>query len=272
MERAGVLLGRQTKKYLSGDSTSIPAETAQELLRSLLFTLRLALSEAGRPDRDLLTCGLEELLEQGRLILQQRSAEAKRLWERACLTAPQIPNVYYSETLSGFGLFFRSMDLLYFAHRVPCHIDYPLCVPVSDEEQGVCYAGQWLRRLLTENWLLSRFPQEAAIRLLTEEVPDYWNFPINLCEQSAVNAVGLALLGRPAGSLELSDGDCRKLSALLCGCGDPGAELDNAALRAAGELRAPKEAEDYLRAVMDRARPRLLSALQAGNIRRFFLP
>lgn len=265
------LLSRQTTKYLADDSTSIPVETAEELLRSIIYTLRLALSESGMPERELLTADLAGLLRQGQDILQGKLKEARQLWERACLTAPQIPNVYLQDTLNGFKVFFKRYDFRYFAHQIPCAIDYPLCVPVSTDLQGVSYVEQWLRRLLLENWLLSRFPRQAVDGLLGKIAADYWDYPLNLCEQPLINGVGLATLRRSIFSLELSDEDCQEIGTLLFGCDDIKAELDRGVASAATELRAPQEAVNYIRTVLYNVLPRIQTARQYGSVSGIFI-
>lgn len=271
MTRLYYLLADQTEKYLAGDSTSVPVETAEELLRSLFYTIQLALSEVGKSERDLLTDDLSVLLEQGRHILQDKLTATRKLWERVCLTIPQVSNTYLDDTLKGLKTFFKHYDLWYFAHQIPCTIDYPLCVPVSDNLQGVSYVEQWLRHLLIENWFLSKFPSEAVIRLLSVIATDFWDYPLNLCEQPLLNAVGLAILQRPLFSLEMSSEDCRKLSGLLFECKDMSAELNRGSIHVATELGVPKEAADYLKTVINSIMPRLEAARKSGDISGIFI-
>ena len=271
-QRIFPLLAVQAQKYLAGDSTSLPAETAEELLKSLLYTLRLALASDGLPDKALLTGDLDALLQQGRCLLQEKKARAQRLWEQACLTAPKIANTCYRDTLTDFRQFFRRYDPWYFAHQIPCRIDYPLCLPVSEELLGVSYVGQWLQQAWVENLLLSRFAPDAVARLLMEQMPDDRDAPLNLCEQALVNAAGRSLLGLPPGSLQLSDEACGQLQRLLSKSGDPTEKLVGAAAAAAQAMRVPAGAKAYFCAVAGGAAPRLRAALAAGSVRGFFLP
>lgn len=271
MGRLYELLNRQTTTYLAGDSSSIPVETAEQLMRSILYTLRLALLEAGKPERELLTSDLPELLIQGQHILRERLDAARQLWEQACLTAPQIQNAYLKDTLSGFKAFFKYYDLSYFAHQIPCSIDYPLCVVVPEALCGVLYVEQWLRQLIIENWFLSRFSQQALRRLLTKVAAAYWEYPLNLCEQPLINAVGLAMLRRSVLPLSLSEKDCREIGGLLYGGSDVNAELDRGIASAAAELHAPKEAERYLAAVLNGILPRIHAARESGDVSGIFL-
>ena len=265
-ERLYGLLRTQTEKYLAGESTSVAVETAQELFHSLLYTLRLALAETGRPERDLLTGDLNGLLRQGQTILRKKLADGKHLWKQVCLTAPRIQNSFYQMTLTDLGKFFSRYDLRYFAHQIPCSIEYPLCLPVSDEMQGISYVELWLRRLLTENLLLSRFPEPAVLDLLARVSANFRDYPLNLCEQPMVNAVGLALLEKPVFSLDVSAQDCARLKQILPVGKDMEAALDRAADSVAAQISAPKEAAEYLRKIAGGLRPRLAAALSVETL------
>lgn len=263
--RLFALLGTQAKRYCSGESTSIPAETARELLESLLHTLRLALSEDGRPERELLTAGLEPLLRRGQTVLQEKTAAAQRLWERACLTAPRLRNVYFEETLTEAGRFFRRYDLWYFAHRVPCALDYPLCLPPPETLRGVSYLEAWLRALCAENELLGRLPAAQAEALLERRCRNYREYPLNLCEPPMEWVLGTALLEQASPAAEISAADAESLRRKLEACGDLPAALDRAAGGAAVRLGVSREAAAYLRGIAAALVPRLESALAAGT-------
>lgn len=271
MERMYDLLSHQTVRYLAGDSTSIPVETAEELFHSVTYTIRLAMSENDMPARKLLTDDLNELLRQGQRILQDKLPAVRGLWERACLTLPQIQNDCLHDTLKGMECFFKHYDLWYFAHQIPCAVDYPLCVPVSEELQGVSYIEQWLHHLLIENWILSKFQSHTVHCLLSKIAIDYREYPLNLCEQPIINAVGLALLGRSAVSLKISDEDCHEIENLLLGCNDLETEFNRGVACVIAELYAPKEAEEYMRIVLGNTLPRIRSALQHGHIGGVFI-
>ena len=269
-QRLGALLGAQTRRSLSCDSTSVSSETARELFASLLWTLRLALAADGRPERDLLTADPEALLRQGQRAARDRLAAARRLWEQACLTAPPCASVCLNDSLKALGAYFRRYDAVYFAHRLPCAIDYPLCVPVPEETLGVSYAEAWLRRLLAENRLLGRFPARAAEALLSRADRGYRDGFGNLCEQPLVNAAGLALLGLPVFSLALPEGGRAALERTLTAAG-VGPALGRAADAVSAQLSAPEEEAAYLRAALAALRPRLEAALPSGGIGGVFL-
>ena len=128
------LLAKQTARYTMGDSSSIPIELANELLSSICFTLGVDLSN---PDtlKSLLNDDLEELFKIGLSSIKQKIDIGKQLWEEAWFSIPAIENISLRDTLNGIGNFFKRYDYRYFAHTIPCDIDYQLCNPVPDTGQ-----------------------------------------------------------------------------------------------------------------------------------------
>lgn len=178
MPRLYELLAEQAKKYTMGESTSITVETAKELMNSLWYTLSFA---------DVTARDLWEEVEKGRAVIRGKLETARSLWERACLTAPEAENVFYRETLKSIGGFFDRYDVLFFAHMIPCSIDYQLLIPVPESLQGVSYVEEYLRRILTENHIMSVFEPRPV---LEKSCPLYRELCINLCEPVLAAALG----------------------------------------------------------------------------------
>ena len=172
------LLAEQAKKYTMGESSSIPVDTARELVNSLRYTLGFA---------DVTARDLWAEVEKGRTAIRGKTDSARILWERACLTAPRTENVFYRETLKSIGGFFGRYDVLFFAHMIPCSIDYQLLIPVPESLQGVSYVEEYLRRLLTENHLMRAFD---PLPVLEKRCPLYRELCINLCEPVLAEALG----------------------------------------------------------------------------------
>jgi len=96
-------LGRQTKLYTAGDSSSVRVETAEELLSSACFTLNAYVKATGAAPKLLVTEKLDVLFEGGLKIIEAKIEEGKRLWQTACLSAPEIDNISYRDTLRNIG-------------------------------------------------------------------------------------------------------------------------------------------------------------------------
>lgn len=105
----------------------------------------------------------------------------------------QVDNISYRETILSIESFFRKYDIQFFAHDIPCNIDYQLCHDVPEELQGIKYINEYLRRFILENRFCSRFDSDIIIKLLEACCPDYRELLINIYEPVATNALGIAL-------------------------------------------------------------------------------
>jgi hypothetical protein len=209
------LLAKHSERYTIGDSSSIPLETAQQLLMSICFALREYLNECGGSQKQLVTADFDELLDLGRKVIETKIEKGKRLWQTACIGALNIGNISYRDTLRSIGGFFNRYDRFFFAHQIPCDIDYQLCHPVPDEYQGIEYINEYLERIVIENSILQRFDTLRIIRLLEGYCPDYQGLLINLCEPVIANAVGLTLIGGEPLLLEITDDDRALIAAFF---------------------------------------------------------
>jgi hypothetical protein len=102
------LLASQVSDYTQGESSSVPLDTAQELLRSLCFVLGIDESAPWEYEENHDLSHLKEDFHKGLARVEEKKKQALSLWEKACLTAPEIENVSYRDTLRSIGAFFRS--------------------------------------------------------------------------------------------------------------------------------------------------------------------
>lgn len=273
-QKLWLLLAKRTEAYTAMDSSSVPVETARELFASLCFTLGLFLKESGSPAGRLVTDDLDELYRQGVRQIEEKLTYARKLHEAACLGAPAIENISFLDTLRNLGTFFRRYDCRFFAHHIPCSIDYQLCRAVPDEPGGVEYVTEYLRRLIIENDFLRRFDRERVERLLMSSCNDYRGLLINLYEPAAANAIGLTLAGGDLFSLDVSDRDRAHLAALFASLPESRAKeaLRDAAARLCYTLQIrDSAARDYLAAAAVSLYPRIAAALPYGGLDGIFL-
>ena len=223
--RLFAMLSKQVKLRTQGDHSSLREEDAAELLSSLLFTLRYQLFLQGKPLRTLLTADLGHLLNQGQAALRHCLNGAETLYRIALKKMLTFDSLSLQDTLQGIGQFFRSYDLMLYAHRIPASIDYQLCIPVEEHLRGVLYIRAYLERLLTENALLTRLPRDRVEALLRCASPDYGDLLLNLYEPVAACAVGLAILGCDVSMLEITQAQALEVYRLLSSM-PPGAAKD----------------------------------------------
>jgi len=256
-----------------GDSSSVPVETAQELLSSVCFTIGEAMSRDGVSPAGLAGSDFDMLFARGQEVIKEKTEACRKLWTDVCLTAPKIRNQSYRDTLREIGMFFHRYDFRFFAHQIPCSIDYQLCLPVPEELSGIRYVGEYLRRVLTENGILHCFEEDLVVRLLKSCCPDYDGLLINLCEPVVTNALGLALLGEDPRGLQITDEHRENLLELLLPLSKPErkAALERAAkqLCRSLQIRDPA-AKDALLRIAGGISSRLSPAAEAGDLSGLF--
>lgn len=268
--RLWTFLAGHAARYTMGESCSLPAETAAELLASALYTMGLDPDDPDALDR--LPKDLEGAYRAGQRALERRTALTRRLWQAAAESAPRIESRSLTDTLRSIGAGFRRYDTRWFAREFPCDIDYQLCLPVSETLAGVDYVGEYLRHLLAENRFLGRFAPMDCARVLGEVCPDYRNLLVNLYEPAASSALGLVLTGGEPLSLHLMPVQRRTLQRLFDALPASRAEeaLQGAAERLGGLLGLGKAETAYLRATAAALAPRARAAADGGDMRGVF--
>lgn len=213
-QRLWTLLSRRMRLYAIG-SSSVRSETADELLSSICFLLRLWLQQNNLPLRFLLQKDPEAVLNhalEAAKALTQQSAQLYRQINKF----PLLPSSCLHDTLAEIAAFFRRYDLQFFAHQIPCLIDYPLCCAVLETQYGILYIQEYLWRLQAELRFLGAFPQKEVCTLLDAACPGWHGLPLNLCEPVLLNATGRTLLQKSTARLHLTCQDCTALQTLLC--------------------------------------------------------
>ena len=268
------LLKRRTELYTMGDSSSIRVETAQELLRSIDFCLSLYLKQSKNTKKLLVTADLEELFALGQKAIEEQLELGKRLYNRACLTAPEIENLSYRDTLRSIGGFWGRYDYRFFAHLIPCDIDYQLCNPVKESMLGIEYLNAYLGRIIIENDFIGRFEIKPIESLLNNYCSDYKGLLINLYAPVATNAVGLALLQGEVKALNITAEESRRLTELFSHLSLTPAKkaLHEAALHVSSQLQiSDPSSVRYLRKTAEELYPRIEAALPHGNLGGIFI-
>jgi len=268
------LLAARTALYTAGESSSVRTETAQELLKSICFCLELYFRRSGKSRKLLLSGDPDALFLLAQKAVAEQTEIGKRLYSAACAGAPDFGNIAYRDTLREIGGFFRRYDSRFFAHDIPCDIDYPLCRALGDEFLGIEFINEYLRRIIIENDFVHRFDKGTAVGLLESYCRDYRGLLINLYEPLAVNAVGLSLAGESVLKLRMTEKDRTRLEKLfgtLSATPAKRALAEAAAGVCAGLGIRDKAAARYLRETAEGLYPRIEAALPHGGLGGIFL-
>lgn len=257
------LLERQTAVYTMGDSTSVPAHVAADLVRSVCFVLGIDPGDSEVPER-LLGIDLEAEFRRNIATIERKVRLSATLWRDAVAAMPPIPNTALQDTLAAIGDFPGQYDHRSMAHDIPVIFDYPLCHPVPEELLGVDYINEYLRCLLVEFDFLGRFEPDACVRVLERSSPDYVDLLLNLYEPVATNAIGRALVGEDPGLLLMTEPGRAGAIRLLTSLDEAGRshELHAAASAACAVLGVDDpDAQRYLHALVPELLPRIEVAL-----------
>lgn len=213
------LLEKQTKKYTSLESTSLPLETGQALMDSILFTIGVGLQGkdyVGQIDLHLLFTGeLEVMFTQGILCIEKLIDYGKVLWQKVYDALPVVENCSMKDTVKSIGTFWKNYNYRFFAQDIPCDIDYQLSIPISEEKQGILYVISYLERLATENHFLSYFHKDTMVPVLNRYCPDYRVLLINLYEPIVTNVIGCGLLNKKMDELCMTKEEQETICKLL---------------------------------------------------------
>lgn len=253
------LLAQQTALLTGGKSASVRAETAQELLLSIFYTLGIALMGCPSPDAALervLSVPSDALFAEGQAAIRRRVAYARSLHRRTLAALCPVGNVFFRDTVTGgISGFFKLYRPALFAHETHITADYPTFFG-EGRVTGIEFIARYLRNISIENRFFSCFAPEDIARLLGGIDEDWRESVMNLYEPLALAAFGAALTGESARGLDF---DIGSLSARLSGCDAEGtAVLMRSKLPAlCGELCAGESVQRYI----ERSIPRLAARM-----------
>ena len=262
-EKLWELFAAAAKEFTNGESTSVSEENAGRLLSSVGFLLREHMDDTGETERDLLYGDITAAFEHGKAVVLKRVDFARELWNKAVLTLPKVPSRALSDTMQGIKYGFSHYNIDLFAAEAPGSIDYQLMTPVPEGTLGIEYTVAWLRDLLLENYILSRFEARAVRGVLLRVCPFYQELIINLCENPLQNAIGLVLLGKDPFPLAVTYADRAALTALFAPLSRPECEalLAAAAQKLCGVLAIPPEYQGGAAAFAKSLAPRITASL-----------
>lgn len=206
------LLVIRTKKYTMGDSTSVPIETAEELLNSINYCLSL-----GRRTSDDTTAlslntsiDLEEQFSQGLSVLARQMKIAKLLISQTSGSMLEFENVYYEGALAQIAGFFKVYDFRFFAHENHVDFAYNLCHSV-EEKRGVERINLYLSNFKIENNFCECFSIDTEKALMKAYDADFYEQCVNIYELIANNAIALMALKMSVYDLDVSPSNGERL-------------------------------------------------------------
>lgn len=272
------LLAEQTERYQGGGSSSIPVETAQDLLESIFFTLGVRLKTFDSPDRAVEALekeGVIRLYQGGLQQIRQSITWAKNLHASILENLVSTKNVFYRSTIDdGMKGFFKLYDPDFSAQEIHITADYPV-YPKMETLRGIEFIQRYLECIYYENLFCSRFSSEDIHRLLSGYGYDqhYEELLFNIYEPVLAAALGGVLTGLDFRRLEMNPSGIELLSAQFHE--KTGEEILQILKEAAEELRTRMKLYEPLFSYLSESLPKLASstalAVRLKTLERVFL-
>lgn len=201
------LLAYKAERYNAGNSSSIRAEKAQEIMSSILFTLGLQLKVYSIPEdavSALKRDRLEDIYKKGRKRINTLLAVTKARHTKLVHELIDTPNYFYRGTLvEGIFGFYKLYSPDFSAHEIHITADYPLYNPISRLD-GIEFIREYVFNAYLENQFCSFFSPEDIHHLLCGYANDYKEQLINIYEQTLTAALGCILVGVDCTPLDIT--------------------------------------------------------------------
>ena len=205
------LLACKCDEWTRGESSSLPAEKAQDILTSIMYVISLARKEQSD------NIPVSELFERGLVCVQKKLFSCHMLQRRILKNLFNTPNVFYRSTIAGgISGFFKLYSPQFSAHEIHITADYPVCLG-RPELEGVEFIEEYLSRIDAENAFCRLFDSMTVHRLLLGLSPEYAQLPVNVFEPVLLAALGLIIAGRLPAGLDLTAYDVLLLEDMFCG-------------------------------------------------------
>ncbi|MEL7648943.1 MAG: DUF6179 domain-containing protein [Sedimentibacter sp.] len=215
------LLALKCRKYNGIDSSSLRMEVAEDIMKSIVFTLGIWLKNIREPDDALLSLaetGIHKGFDIGFKKLENMVKSTRMFYSIVLNNNISTENYMYNVTING-GIqgFFKLYNSEYTAHKIHITADYPVCF-YPDGYQGIEFIRLYLQNIHYENQFIWMF-DETAIRQCfalyainnNESVRDIY---MNLYEAVLSASLACAAAGDDISGLKLTERGKEKIREL----------------------------------------------------------
>lgn len=222
MEALVSLTAKLTDKYTSKDSSSISYETAQMLMKAVIYCIRE--QEETDENRPALAreneADWERVYRAGYERVLQKVMQAKELYEELIVDFDDYGCINYRDAITkGMPAFFVNYNPRFCPQNHILTLDYP-AIFVGKNLCGVDLILEYLQGIQLESKFLRKFPRERVIHVLSEILPEYEELYLdNICSPVLMRAVGGMIAGKSVLGLELEQKDNEAIREQFCGKG-----------------------------------------------------
>ena len=201
MEELLPVLAVLTRKFTSGESSSVSYERARHLMEGIRYTISIYEKEGNlvggkKPEAT-------EAWRIGQELLNRRRQEVKERYHTLCSTFLDYGNRNLRDTF-GMALpgFLERYDLKYAPQETIITMDYPV-LSKSSGLTGILAIEQYLNAIAVEQSFLQRFPEEYVKGILIRFQKDYQSQFFNLGRIVLRHLLGCMLIGKRLGEMSV---------------------------------------------------------------------
>lgn len=215
--QCGELLAFRTNQYTEGQSSSVTADTARELLSSVYYLIGLGLKKYQEPDdalEYLLREGANAVYTEGALRQRELLLKAKKIYQTLNASFNSYGCIYYGGTvrkgLSGFFKKYIPDNHKLFANDTIITADYPTYLNTK-ALSGIEFVKNYIEQIYCENAFCTLFAESAVTSLLRSYDSHFERVIFNVFELVYTRALGRIICGEEPLCLEKPENYHEKL-------------------------------------------------------------
>lgn len=215
------LLALKCRNYNGIDNSSVRTEVAEDMMKSIVFTVGIWLKDIKEPDDALLSLsetGIHKGFDIGYKKLENMVKSTRMFYSIVLNNNICTENYIYNATING-GIqgFFKLYNPEYGAHNIHITADYPVCF-YPDGCQGIEFIRLYLQNIHYENQFIRMFDKTATRQCFVlhainnnENIQDIY---INLYEAVLSASLACAAAGDDVSGLKLTERGKEKIREL----------------------------------------------------------
>ena len=211
-----------SEKYTSKSSTSIPYETAQQLMVGILYCIAETECSIGNYEdsqnimaNQNTTVSAKEAYDIGYTLVVQKVVTSQNLYNEMIIGFHDFGNLAYYETFTKqIPTFFKWYDARFCPQSNIVELDYPLLIQIQ-KLQGIDAINEYIKSIKYEQQFLQQFQGDYVKAILELFYQNYEELIVNLCGSLLKKGLVNMLLELPIQKTKLELADYKKLAILV---------------------------------------------------------
>ena len=266
------LLAKQADRYMEGRSSSIPKETAEQLMISILYVIGMEIRSEDNGYNalhKLMSWDVDCLFASGLCVIEKKLKKVQHLQRSILKNLVISKNSYYRSTIEdGVNAFFDLYSPQYGAHLIHITADYPLMAQ-RPSCQGVLFMEQYLTAIQIENSFLVSVDEEDLHHIMLSVSEHYEKIPVNLCQPAVLSVLGRLLCGKNPEGVILQDADVERLKGILLEDADHLKEMVHHAMHQM--FHTDRKETEYFMSLTDGLAKQIHHAIKDNTLHKLFV-